>query len=79
MLLSLKAERSLFLVNRTPVRITSCTERDGVNNHVQINKRFIANPHGCFECVQLPTSNPPNITFGVLVKNRKKYIHQAFV
>jgi hypothetical protein len=32
MLLSLKAQRSLVLANQTAVRITSCTESDGVNN-----------------------------------------------
>jgi hypothetical protein len=78
MLLSSKAQRSLLLLNRTPVRITSYTESDGVNNHVEINKRFIVNPHRCSECVQLLTSNPPRVTFGVLVKN-KKYIHQTLV
>ena len=79
MLLILKAQRSLFLVNRTPVHITSCTESDGVNNHVKVNTSFIANTYRCFECVQLLTSNPPSITFGVLVKNRKSvYIKPLF-
>jgi hypothetical protein len=82
MLLSLKAQRSLLLVNGTPVRIISCisrTESDGMNNHVSINKRFISNLHRCFECVQLLISNPPSITFGVFIKNRKNYINPPLV
>jgi hypothetical protein len=81
MLLSLKTQCSLSLVNRTPVRTrsTSHTESDGVSNHVSFNKHFIANPHRCFECAQLLTSNPPSVTFGVLVKNRKKYINPVLV